>query len=246
MRIEVDTIKIKYIFSWSNQREDIYDLVLDANTLNIISPYPVEAPLWTALDFYQCPNCTLDIKSSPHCPLALELVAMNTQFSNLVSYEKVHVEVVTDERTILKDTTAQKAISSLMGLIIPCSGCPHTRFLKPMARFHLPLATEQETIYRASSMYLLAQYFLKKSGKEADLDLCGLNDIYENLQEINIYCAKRLSNASPSDSTINSVVLLDMFAKTVLYGIKESLEELQYLFQPFLSESNPSLNSDAQ
>ena len=115
-----------------------------------------------------------------------------------------------------------------------------------MARFHLPLATEQETIYRASSMYLLAQYFLKKSGKEADLDLCGLNDIYENLQEINIYCAKRLSNASPSDSTINSVVLLDMFAKTVLYGIKESLEELQYLFQPFLSESNPSLNSDAQ
>jgi hypothetical protein len=34
--------------------------------------------------------------------------------------------------------------------------------VKPMARFHLPLASEEETIYRATTMYLLAQYFLRE------------------------------------------------------------------------------------
>ena len=54
------------------------------------------------------------------------------------------------------------------------SGCPHMDFFKPMARFHLPLANAEETVYRATSMYLLAQYFLQREGKEADMELEGL------------------------------------------------------------------------
>ena len=34
------------------------------------------------------------------------------------------------------------------------SGCPVLEQLKPMARFHLPFASVEETIYRAASMYL--------------------------------------------------------------------------------------------
>ena len=237
----MDSIKIKYIFHWPDTgEEDSYELVLDGVTLDIISPHPDEIPQWAMLDFNKCPSCPLDAESSPHCPLAIALVNLNSSFAHLDSYEKVHVVVVTAERTTMKDTTAQQAVSSLMGLISSCSGCPHTRFFRPMARFHQPFATGLETIYRASSMYMLAQYFLKAGRKEADSGLAGLNDIYQKLHEINTHCAKRLRHGASGDSTVNAVVLLDMFAKSMPYAIDESLEELEHLFHPFLREPNRS------
>lgn len=231
-------IRIKYVFRWPDAVEDSYDLVLDGSTLDIISPLPGEIPQWAMLDFNKCPSCPLDAESSPYCPLALALVSLNTRFAHRASYEKVHVTVVMAERTAAKETTVQQAVSSLMGLISPCSGCPHTHFFKPMARFHQPFATEQETIYRASSMYMLAQYFLKIEGMEADHELAGLNDIYRSLQEVNAHCAMRLRHGASNDSAVNAVVLLDMFAKSLPYAIKESLEELGYLFHPFLRKPN--------
>lgn len=233
----MDTIKIKYIFQWPDAREDAYELVLDGVTLDIVSPRPEKVPQWAMLDFNKCPSCPLDAESSPYCPLAVTLVSLNSGFAHLDSYGKVHVAVVTTERTTMKDTTVQQAASSLMGLVGPCSGCPHTRFFRPMARFHQPFATAQETIYRASSMYLLAQYFLSAEGREADSGIAGLNDIYQKLHEVNIHCAMRLRHGASSDSTVNAVVLLDMFAKSMSYAIEESLEELGHLFHPFLCES---------
>lgn len=231
---DMDPIKIKYIFRWPDAREDSYDLALDGVTLEIVSPRPAEIPQWAMLDFNKCPSCPLDARSSPYCPLAVALVDLNSSVAHLTSYEKVHVVVETAERTTMKDTTVQQAVSSLMGLISPCSGCPHTRFFRPMARFHQPFANEQETIYRASGMYLLAQYFLKAEGKEADSGLTGLNDIYRNLHEVNTHCAMRLRHGASNDSTVNAVVLLDMFTKSMSYAIEESLEELGHLFLPFL------------
>lgn len=240
----MNSIRIKYIFRWPDAEEDSYELVLDGTTLDIISPHPGEIPQWAMLDFNKCPSCPLDAKSSPCCPLALALVSLNTSFAHWVSYEKVHVAVVTAERTTTKNTTVQQAASSLMGLISPCSGCPHTRFFKPMARFHQPFATEQETIYRASSMYMLAQYFLKAEGREADHGLVGLNDIYRSLHEVNTHCAMRLRHGASNDSAVNAVVLLDMFAKSLPYAIKESLEELGHLFHPFLHEPSHCIIQD--
>ena len=144
------------------------------------------------------------------------------------------------ERTTMKDTTVQQTISSLMGLISPCSGCPHTRFFKPMTRFHQPFATGLETIYRAASMYMLAQYFLKTKGRETDYGLVELNNIYQGLHEVNTHCAMRLRHGASNDSTVNAVVLLDMLAKSMPYAIEESLEELGHLFHPFLREPNRS------
>ncbi len=235
---DMDPIKIKYIFRWPDAGEDFYELLLDGATLDIISPRPDEIPQWAMLDFNKCPSCPLDSVSSPCCPLALALVSLNSSFAHLASYEKVHASVVTVERTTMKDTTVQQAVSSLMGLISPCSGCPHTRFFKPMARFHQPFATGLETIYRAASMYMLAQYFLKTEGREADSGLTGLNGIYNRLHEVNTHCAMRLRHGASGDSTVNAVVLLDMFAKSMPYAIEESLEELGHLFHPFLHGQN--------
>ncbi len=99
-----------------------------------------------------------------------------------------------------------------------------------MARFHLPSASAGETIYRATSMYLLAQYFRKKAGKKAELDLQGLKEIYKNMQILNSAIAERLRSASKTDSSVNAVILLDMFTLVLPVAIEDSLAELRDLF----------------
>ena len=96
------------------------------------------------------------------------------------------------------------------------------------------LANEEETTFRATSMYLLAQYFMKKIGKEFDHELDGLSKIYDNIKVVNSSIAQRLRHASKTDSTLNAIVLLDVFANTIPFIIKSSLDEIRYLFAPYL------------
>lgn len=216
-------------------------MYLDAQTLDLLESIPVELPSWTNLEFHQCPNCQLSIQTHPNCPAAAHLVKIVAIFKTVVSYDNIHVDVITPERIIYKDTTAQKGISSLMGLIMATSGCPHMSYLKPMAHFHLPFASAEETLYRATSMYLLAQYFLRRQGEEADLELEGLTKIYHNIQLINKAMAKRLRAISDKDSALNALILLDIYAKTLPYAIEDSLEEIRHLFTPYLIQSGKNI-----
>jgi hypothetical protein len=106
-----------------------------------------------------------------------------------------------------------------------------------MARLHLPLANAAETLYRSTSMYMLAQYFLHNEGRAVDLTFQGLKQIYENIHVINTYIAQRLRTASKTDSSIHAIVQLDIYAMTFLGISEETLKELRYLFLPFLMES---------
>jgi hypothetical protein len=225
---------IQYLFrKMDNSREDFL-FELDGKSLELISTIPDDLPLWTALDFYQCPNCLLDIKKHPQCPLAVNLVNIVSRFEDLISYDEIRVDIKTEERCISQFTTAQMGISSMLGLVIATSGCPHAAFFKPMARFHLPLASKEETIFRAASMYLLAQYFLKKEGHSADLELTGLSRIYANMQIINLATVERLRAATTTDSSINAIVILDNYAKSMPFAIEKSLEDIRHLFSSFL------------
>ena len=143
--------------------------------------------------------------------------------------------MITEQRHISQQTTAQLGLSSLIGLVIATSGCPHTVFFKPMARFHLSLANREETAYRVTSMYLLAQYFMKKEGKQADFSLQGLKQIYENVQQVNRAIAERLRAASEADSVLNAIVILDTYAQTIPCMIEDSLDIIRDLFSPYLS-----------
>lgn len=210
-----------------------FDFEFDAETIEPVAPLPPELPAWTDLSFHQCRNCPLKKEESPQCPLAARLSQVVDSFNTVLSHESVHVEIVTVERRISQDTTAQRAISALLGLVIATSGCPHTLYLKPMARFHLPLASEEETIYRATSMYLLAQYFMRESGWGVDFQLDGLTDIYRNLQVVNAAIANRLREALRTDAAVNAIVLLDMYAKTMPSVIADSIDEIAYLFTPY-------------
>jgi len=226
---------VSYNFKFPDGSDESFHLRLHPETLELQGNTPATAPEWTKLDFHQCPNCPLRVEQDSECPLALRLVNLVQRFDGVLSHDRVDLEVITEERTITQKTTAQRGIGSLMGLVIAASGCPHTAFLRPMARFHLPLASNEETVYRATSMYLLAQYFVKKEGAPADLELDGLTRIYDNLQIINVAVAERLRAATTTDSSVNAIVVLDVYAKTVEMVIGGSLERIRYLFAPYFN-----------
>ena len=232
----MDPIQIIYRFGLGHDRYEEFEILLDPSTTEIIDTTEVELPSWTALEFHQCSHCPFTPDMHPHCPLAATLIKVIGRFNNVVSHNEITLTVVTNERQLFQNTTAQKAISSLIGLLFAASGCPHTAFFKPMARFHLPLSSEEETYYRATAMYLLAQYFLHTEGKDADLSLEGLKRIYSNLHLLNTMVAERIRSATRSDSSVNAVVLLDMITNLMPFILDEQLNKIRHLFSSYLQE----------
>ncbi|MEJ2346035.1 MAG: hypothetical protein P8090_11600 [Gammaproteobacteria bacterium] len=230
----MDELSIDYRFEFDDAEGWSYRLALDPETLEQRRTPPAAIPRWADLDFHQCGNCPLSPDGNAHCPAALSLVDLVGRTAALTSHDQVRVTVQTPERTVTTTTTLQRGLSSLAGLVLATSGCPHAAFFKPMARFHLPLADEDETIYRATSMYLLAQYFLYTEGRLVDLDLNGLTDIYQALQTVNRALAERLRAACEQDAAVNAVILLDVFAKALPLSIRSHLAELRHLFAPYL------------
>ncbi len=213
----------------------MFDLKLDPRTLELPRKSCGDLPFWTKLDFHQCPHCPFDGSSRPDCPVAVNLVDVVKRFDQVFSYDEIDLEVTTPARRVFLHTTAQRGISSMLGVLFPASGCPHTSFFKPMVRFHLPLSTEEDTVFRSSGMYLLAQFFLRKKKPGKDITLEGLKQIYQNLNLLNMNVAERLRNAACTESSINAIVLLDVFAQTLPILIEEQLEDLRQLFASCLS-----------
>ena len=195
-----------------------------------------ELPRWTELGFHQCSNCPLAAAQTPRCPMAVRLVPLVALFEKVRSYDDVTAQVESDERTVTKRTSVQKVLRSLMGLLSASSDCPHIEFLKPMAHYHLPFSSREETVYRVVSTYLLAQYFLRQQGKPADAGLEGLKAHYRELQQVNQGMAARLGaiRVEEGDSSVNALVLLDLFAQSLPDSIDADLEELLPAFQEFL------------
>jgi hypothetical protein len=224
------TLNISYRFIFPNNREELIEVKIDKQSMESLPETSGEPPDWCRLDFHQCPNCPLRITEQTFCPLATRLVKLTAACQNALSYDEVKMEVTTPERMVAKNTTAQRGVSSLMGLVMATSGCPHMSFLKPMARYHLPFATQEETIFRVVSTYLLEQYFRHKQSQETDLELEHLKKIYSEIRIINMAMSSRLRAIGIQDSAVNAVVLLDIFAKMLPYSIEDSLEEIRYLF----------------
>lgn len=216
--------------------DEVFDIHLDPDTLEIINQPRENLPAWTALEFHQCPHCPFTSDTHPNCPLAVTLIQVIGRFHNVISHNEIDLRVVTNVRKVSQKTTAQKGISSLVGLLFAASGCPHTSFFKPMARYHLPLSSEDETYYRATGMYLLAQYLRLKDGKQPDLELEGLKKIYKNLHLLNTMVAERIRSATQADSSVNAVVLLDMITNLMPFILDEQLDKIKHLFNSYLQE----------
>src|SRR5664279_1258749 len=119
------TLTISYRFIFPNNREELIEVKIDKQTMESLPEASGTPPDWCKLEFHQCPNCPLRAIPQPYCPLAIRLVKLMAACQNVLSYDEVKMEVTTPERMVTKSTTAQRAVSSLMGLVMATSGCPH-------------------------------------------------------------------------------------------------------------------------
>ena len=232
----VEPIKIQYLITLRDREPVVIDLQFDADTISAPLVTATDLPEWTRLEYHQCPHCPLAREEHPRCPVAARIAGVVSEFDDVASFEEVEIQVFSAERKMFRATTAQRAISSLFGLLIATSECPHTGFLKPMARFHLPFASQEETIYRATGMYLLAQYFLGKAGHTPDFEFKGLQLLYEHLHTVNLGIADRLRSWTREDSSVNAIVVLDVLASILPLAIEEELKRVEKLFAPYLTE----------
>ena len=128
----MESINIVYRIKLSDTLTEEFDYEMDAETLEIISaPEAGKLPSWTALGFKQCPNCPLKPEEHPHCPMAVQLHHIVERFHTTCSIDEVELEVITEQRKVSQTTALQNAISSLLSLVFPISGCPRTEGMKP-------------------------------------------------------------------------------------------------------------------
>ena len=224
---------IKYFFKLNDGREENFTFTFEQETMRAKFENNLTPPEWAKLDFCKCPHCPLKVEVSNYCSPAVNLSNVLSRLGKVPSYEKLILRVVTEEREVIQKTTAQNALGSLMGLIMATSECPFASFFRPMARFHLPLASSLETVFRTVSSYLLGQYFRGNHGLSTDFSLAGLSLLYSGMQAVNSAFSKRLVKSGVVDET-NAIVQLDLHAQTLPAVIQDSVRELSPLFQSYL------------
>jgi hypothetical protein len=220
---------ITYRFFASHNERLSVELQFEDDTYRIRQPREMSYPDWARLDFERCPNCNLPDQAL--CPAAAALAQFLPQFETRVSYEKAVVEVETPSRTMVSKTTFQYGMAALIGLAMAASGCPRTRFLRPMARTHLPFATDQETVFRALAVHLLGQYVAQgQGGKPVALSLGELKQNYAELSKVNAAMSERIRAAIKRDAAVNAVIILESFALIAPENIDYGFEDIQDLF----------------
>jgi hypothetical protein len=226
--------EITYTFSFDDGERVDLSFCFEEETFDLVLFERASWPEWTRLDFNRCENCPLNAATSFSCPVAVALVDVIEASSRLVSHDELSVTVRMPGRTVSARLSAQDALRSLMGLIIPASGCPHTAVFKPMARFHLPFSDQEETLYRVTSMYRLAQHVRVGNRLEDRPGFQDLVDAYARINVVNLHLVERLRAATQKDSALNAVVLLDVFAQLLPMQLDEPLEVLYPLFEAYL------------
>jgi hypothetical protein len=228
-------IAFRFSFSLEGGAEKEITVRLDAETLNLVSREKGPFPEWAELEFFKCPNCPVDRDQVRHCPAASCLAGPIGYFKDHHSYEKADVLIEAAERTYTKRTTLHDGLSSLIGIYMVTSGCPVLDKLKPMVRFHLPFATDEETKFRVRSMYLLAQHFIHRRGGEYDWEMKRLKEMYEDIRVVNKSFRERLSKISPEDANVSALVKLDCFAWSVVTALSgDKTDDIERLFAAYL------------
>jgi len=228
---EDDEYRVTYLFSFGDCEEKRFDIAMDPITLNII-PVNRERPLpyWAKLDYHQCDGCPLNTQTHEYCPVASSMADVVEEFRDFVSYQICDIRCDTPERSYLKTSSVQDGLFSIIGMLMAISGCPKMDFFKPMARFHLPFSSTEETMVRTTSMYLLSQYFAHKNGVSPDLELNQLNAKYREVEAVNSGILERIKGYTEKDADKNAIVILNSWAQLLGMEIDDQLVSIAYLF----------------
>ena len=225
-------ITYRFTFPGTSDNKISYRMGLDENdyTYHCYEKESLEINQWAALDFHQCKNCTLDINIYPLCPIAKNLNNVVNFFKDTASTKKAVVIITTKDRTYAKKCSVQDGLFPIFGLIMASSGCPHMAFLKPLARFHLPFSSVEETLFRVSSMYLLKEYLKKKKYQHNDnISIDGLLTLYREVEIVNQGILQRINSLAEIDANKNALIILNSFAQIIGIRLSTNLEALNNL-----------------
>jgi len=224
-------LKFRYIFHLPSQPPFTYDVDVDEDEMALIPTDGATPPAWTELSNCQCEHCPLHAEGAMYCPVAVNIAGVVEEFKDRVSYDRIRVQVITPERIYEKDVPMQYGVFSILGLIMATSDCPHMRFLKPLARFHLPFASAKETIARTVSMFLLRQYLKSRSSDDTQFDLSLLDQYYANVNLVNRGIVARIRSLGRGDAGPNAIIILHSLATLLSYNIADNLPEIEGLFR---------------
>ncbi len=224
-------LKFNYQFQFTSGETAEYEILLDPDSLSMIhETYDQQLPEWTRLTYEQCKDCPLNVRAHPQCPIAVNIMELVETFKTVFSYHDCTVTCVTAERTYLKKTSVMEGLSAIFGMIMATSDCPVMEFLKPMARFHLPFATIEETTVRTASMYLLAQYFKHRDTRGMTFDFKTLENHYAKVQLVNEGLLNRINSISSEDADKNAIITLHSLSQFLSMEIDYSLGGLERIF----------------
>jgi len=223
---------IEYIFTLEDGTRLNFEVDENASST---PPAPEQPPAWTLLGLSRCDHCPLP-EDAAVCPAALAIMPVVEAFQRRISFETLHCLVRMGEVTLEASIPTQEAVRSVVGLLLALSDCPMLARLRPMAVFHQPFASREQTVFRALGSYLLAQFLRRDAGLEPDWYLEGLRQLYSDLHKVNSRLAERLRAASEGDANVNSLVMLDTLAHAVDTSFERNVERLKPAFQVFLRD----------
>lgn len=234
-----DTWTINYKLTYTDGTEQVFPIIMDNHTLDIIQDPKDSYPEWTKLHCQKCSICPLDDRENEYCPIAVKITDVVDFFCKPQPSKDVDVTIETSERTYSKTVEVKTAAFSLLGIFMVTSGCPIMDKLRPMARFHLPFATVIETAYRSISNYLIAQYLRFREGKQADWDLKELKAMYESIETVNMHFRERLQEVSSQNYALTALLQLDSFASFISLSLSgDAVFSVETLFNKEFQEGD--------
>ncbi|HMK64721.1 MAG TPA: hypothetical protein VK564_02935 [Thermodesulfobacteriota bacterium] len=217
-----------YQFYFDDKKTKTFEAFLNPDTLSLALPVSYRVPAW-AKTF----RCSQSPPEDTCCNIYENISHLIEDFKSLDSFIPCTISVHTPERNYSTKADVQRGLSSLLGLYMATSGCPFLNFLKPMARFHLPFASNEETIFRSTGSYLIGQYLKAKKNNQADFEINQLPKMYNRVSKINNEIIAHLRQQYYAhDANANALIMLENFAQIFSEFLPEELEE----FVPFYEQ----------
>ena len=234
--MDQDAYRFDYTIKLNDGQITRLNIVLDRKTLTMASKTDGRPPEWTRLAFKQCACCPLRANTVNYCPIAVNIAELVDRFKDILSHKDCLVVCETDDRTYSKKTSAMDGLTSIFGIIMATSNCPVMNFLKPMARFHLPFSSVEETMVRSTSLYLLGQYFEYKKGRVNEFDFDRLEKKYANVQRVNEGLLDRIRSLGNQDADKNAIITLHSLSQFLSMEMDFSLNLIATLFESWANE----------
>lgn len=219
---------ITYRFEFDKGTSWNYPLEFDEQHRLVPGPTKESRP-WTKLDYCKCSHCPLNSSEHPQCPVARNIDHIVEDSKAVISYTEVHVSVSTPERQYSKKCAAQSGLVSLFGLIMATSGCPHLDWLRPLARFHLPFSSIEETLFRVLSLQLLGEFF-NKDRNDSETSTEQIKKKYAAVGTLNHAFIKRIKTYCAGDADKNAIAALDIWVQAFELYHEENFEPIKPYF----------------